>query len=273
MTGDPYAIRDVVPEFDAVAAELAARGAATLARPSTRIAYGPGARETVDVVFPDRPAAGAPLHLFVHGGYWRSGTVAAYACAVDPVLAAGGVAALAEYDLMPGVRLAAIVAQVRRAAAALRAAAPGLGADPARFTASGHSAGAHLAALLAAAAPGEAAPPALGLAGLLLVSGIYDLAPIPGSFLKAETGMTADEAAAWSPLAARHDAAPRRVVTRGAAETAPFHDDAVRLAAGLDPARTELRSETGRDHMTVVLALSDVADPLGRRLADLVAGG
>ncbi len=42
------------------------------------VAYGPGPRETLDLIFPDRVAPDAPLHMFVHGGYWRSGEKANY---------------------------------------------------------------------------------------------------------------------------------------------------------------------------------------------------
>ena len=268
---DLYRIRDFVPDFDRIAAELAARSRATLARRSLRLAYGSRPREHVDILFPDAPAAGAPLHMFVHGGYWRSGDIASWSCAVEPVLAAGGIAAVCEYDLMPGTRLAAIVDQVRSAARRVLAEAPGLGADPARFTASGHSAGAHLASYLAAAAPGETEAPGIDVNGLLLVSGIYDLSGIPDSFLKAEAEMTPDEAAAFSPLTSRHTAGPLRIITRGGDETAPFHDQATALAECVGD-EVELRSEPGRNHMDVVLALSDVGHPLGRRLADLAAG-
>lgn len=160
---DPYRIRDFVPDFDAIAAEIAAQSRAVARRATmwSGSSYGAGPRERIDILLPPRLRSGAPLHMFVHGGYWRSGEKESYTCVASPVLAAGGVAAIVEYDLMPGTRLAAIVDQVRRAARWLVEQAPGLGADPARFTVSGHSAGAHLASYLAATAPGEMAAPAL----------------------------------------------------------------------------------------------------------------
>ncbi|MGX9935825.1 hypothetical protein ACVFVO_10580 [Advenella kashmirensis] len=65
-----------------------------------------------------------------------------------------------------------------------------------------------------------------GLAHLLLVSGIYDLADIPGSFLKYEAKMTDAEAAAWTPLTTRHLDVPRRIVMLAEYDTAPYHDQA-----------------------------------------------
>ena len=271
---DLYRIRDFVADFDAIAAEFAARSRAFEARARMRIdvAYGPRPRETLDIAFPEKPEAGAPLHIFVHGGYWRSGDKADYRFMAEPVLAAGGIAALVEYDLMPGQRLPVLVDQVRRAVLWLQANAREFGADPARITVSGHSAGAHLSSYLAARAASEAQPALPGLKGLLLLSGIYDLSGIPDSFLRHEAEMTHEEAANWSPLDARHENVPR-IIAYGSDETPPFHDQAGKLHAMLaaQGQHAELVPVAGLNHMSVVLDLADPAGTLGRRLADLVA--
>ncbi|MFB2553065.1 alpha/beta hydrolase [Ensifer soli] len=273
---DLYRIRDFVPDFDAVAAEFAARSRAVSdkARLLADRRYGSGLRECVDILLPPQPRTGAPLHVFVHGGYWRSGEKENYRLVAAPVLEAGGIAAIVEYDLMPAARLSVLVDQVRRAVLWLQARAAEFGADPSRLTVSGHSAGAHLASFLAATGPLEQeAPPLPAVRSLLLVSGIYDLSGIPDSFLKNEAGMTPAEAAAWSPLTADQRAGPARIVAFGAEETTPFHEQAAALAGKLDaqgqPA--ELLPVAGLNHMNVVLDLSDPAGRLGRRLADMVA--
>lgn len=280
MAQDLYRNRDFIPDFDALMAETAARSRELAARADLRadLAYGPGPRERMDLLLPPSPRQRAPLHLFLHGGYWRSGRKEDHWLVAAPVLAAGGIAAIATYDLMPGTRLPRIVAQIRAAARHVLAVAPEIGADPARFTASGHSAGAHLASYLAAhgpdETPGAASGPLPAPRALLLVSGIYDLSGIPGSFLKDEAKMTPEEAAAWSPLTSDQLPGPRRILTCGAAETAPFHDQSAALAARLlgQGAAVELRREPGLNHLSVVLALADPQAPLGQRLADMVAG-
>lgn len=224
---DLYRNRDFIPDFDAIMAETEARSRAfaKTARIERSVRYGPTPRQSLDLVFPPDPAPGAPVHMFIHGGYWRAGSKEAHTFVAAPVAAAGGIAALVSYDLMPDTRLAEIVAQVRNAAWHLIRMAPEFGADPARFTVSGHSAGAHLASLLAAEAPGDAGSVDLPeLRGLLMVSGIYDLSGIPGSFLKDEAKMNHEEARAWSPLLAEHRRGPMRIITRGEEETAPFQD-------------------------------------------------
>lgn len=273
---DLYRNRDFIPEFDAIMAETEdrSRAFAGTVRVERNIGFGASPRQSFDLVFPPHPAPGAPLHMFIHGGYWRAGSKEAHTLVAAPVIEAGGIAALVGYDLMPETRLAEIVGQVRRASRHLVGLAPEFGADPARFTVSGHSAGAHLASLLAARAPGDdAAPDVPALRGLLLVSGIYDLSDIPGSFLKDEAEMTEAEAAAWSPLDARPLPCPLRILTRGQEETAPFHDQAEALASLLTAhgQTLELRQEMGRNHLTVVFDLADPKTPLGRRLHDMVA--
>ncbi len=275
---DLYRIRDFVPDFDAVAAEIAARSRA-LAREAliwSGSSYGPGARERMDILLPRNLRQGAPVHVFVHGGYWRSGDKADYTCVAAPVLAAGGIAAIVEYDLMPKTRLGSLVDQVRRATAFIAAQTRNLGGDPARLTVSGHSAGAHLASYLAATGAGEhqiARPqPRTPLAGLLLVSGIYDLSGIPRSFLRHEAAMTPAEAADYSPLTSRQHTGPHRLIAYGADETRPFQDQARALHRKLRTLgqQSHLLAAPGLNHMTVVLDLADPSGVLGLQLAAMV---
>lgn len=273
---DLYRNRDFIPDFDAIMEETGIRSRAFADRVCIErdIRYGPTPRQSFDLVFPPDLVPGAPLHMFIHGGYWRAGSKEAHTLVAAPVIAVGGVAALISYDLMPSTRLAEIVGQVRAAARHLVKLAPEVGADPARLTVSGHSAGAHLASLLAAEAPGDDRMPDLPtLRGMLLVSGIYDLSEIPGSFLKDEAEMRPDEAKAWSPLTARHRPGPLRIITRGADETSPFHKQAVALNDLLarKGQETEIRSEADSNHLSVVLDLADPVSPLGQKLAALVA--
>ncbi len=273
---DLYRIRDFVPDFDAIAAEFVERSQrlAETAEVLADIRYGLRDREVLDIIVPPRLRAGAPLHVFVHGGYWRSGEKENYRLVAAPVLAAGGVAAIVEYDLMPGQRLDVLVGQVRRSVLWLEKNAGDFGADPRRLTVSGHSAGAHLASFLAATGPKEtASPPLPSISGLLLVSGIYDLSEIPDSFLKDEAEMTQAEAAAWSPLTSSQLPCPQRIIAFGAGETLPFQKQAMALNAQLDAqgSACELLPVPDLNHMSVVLDLADPAGHLGGRVANMVS--
>ncbi|WP_103336173.1 alpha/beta hydrolase [Pseudotabrizicola formosa] len=277
MTQDLYRNRDFIPDFDALMAEIAARSAELAARVTVQadVPYGPDPRARMDILFPPGVKNGAPVHMFVHGGYWRSGSKADHHLVAAPVHAAGGIAVITGYGLMPSTRLGAIVAQIRSAARHILALAPTLGADPARFTVSGHSAGAHLVSYLAARGLKERPAPDLpDIRGILMVSGIYDLSGIPTSFLRDETAMTTEEARAWSPLSAAHRPGVSRVLTRGTLETAPFQDQARAFAALLDHhgRPSTLREEAGLNHLSIVLALSNPSSALGGVLSAMTAG-
>ncbi|PWU70831.1 alpha/beta hydrolase [Ochrobactrum sp. POC9] len=272
---DLYRIRDFVPEFDAIAAEFAdrSREISSTAAVFADIRYGSGGRETLDLLRPERPSAGAPLHVFVHGGYWRSGEKENYRFVAAPVLAAGGVAAIVEYDLMPSQRLHVLVDQVRRSVLWLEQYAGDFGADTQKITVSGHSAGAHLASFLAAIGPAETAMPLLPkIRGLLLVSGIYDLSGIPNSFLRDEAKMTPAEAIDWSPLTSRQLPCPERIVAVGGAETSPFRQQAEAFHEQLCSTGqvSNVLAIPGLNHMNAVLDLANPTGKLGSRLIELV---
>ncbi|SFJ41233.1 alpha/beta hydrolase [Aerobium aerolatum] len=271
---DPYLIRDFVEDFDAIAGKFAARSRELSLRATMRtdIAYGARPRETLDLLFPENASTNAPLHVFVHGGYWRSGEKANYRFVAETPLSAGAITALVEYDLMPGQRLDVLVNQVRLALSWLHDNAASFGADPDRITASGHSAGAHLSSFLAASGPKETSRELPDVKGLLLLSGIYDLSGIPDSFLKDEAAMTHEEAATWSPLSSTQHHGPRRIIAYGGNETAPFLEQAKALAAMPETGgrRPQLIEVPDRNHMSVVLDLADPKSNLGSALVELI---
>lgn len=271
---DPYLIRDFVEDFDSISEEFSRRSRALSERVKMRadVPYGERPREKLDLLFPENVVSGAPLHVFVHGGYWRSGEKELYRLVAETPLSAGAVTALVEYDLMPGKRLDTLVGQVRSALLWLQENAASFGADPNRISVSGHSAGAHLSSYLAAVGTGESGPRLPDIKAMLLLSGIYDLKDIPGSFLKNEAAMTHEEAALWSPLSSTQLPGPHRIVAFGGDETSPFLEQAAALEAKLRAAgqSTELLNVSSRNHMNVVLDLADPASRLGKALIECI---
>ena len=128
------------------------------------IAYGPGAREALDL---HRPASGAggALFMFIHGGFSK----ADHSFAVCGFVERGVTVANVDYALCPDVTLDEIVAEMRACLAFVHAHAEEWGCDPARLFVGGHSAGAHLTAMLLA----DPASAAL-IAGAHCMSGIYE---------------------------------------------------------------------------------------------------
>ncbi|SMQ85389.1 arylformamidase [Devosia lucknowensis] len=259
---DLFRTRDHVPEFEDYVAQYAQRSAQTRSRlrADLDVAYGAGADERLDLFFPPRLDGPAPVHLFVHGGYWRMFGKGDFSFVADTVTAAGAIAAVMDYSLMPAVRMETIVAQVKSAARWLVANAGSFGGEGARLSMSGHSAGAHLCATLLADA-GAPRP-----RGCLLLSGVYDIAPLRQSFLDPLIGITAAEAAAFSPLHLPIDTTADIRILVGERETAPFHDQAAALAARLG---RPVQTIAGADHMSVALDLGNPDTSVGRALAAL----
>ncbi len=266
MSGiDPFRTRDAVPDFDRYVAEYAARSAVTRAtrRSQRHISYGDASAEQLDLFFPAVQSGPAPVHLFIHGGYWRAWSKEDFSFIADTVTAAGGIAAIIDYGLLPAVRMETIVQQVRRAAQWLAAHAGSFGGDPTRLTVSGHSAGAHLCCFLLNS---QSAP----IRAALLLSGVYDLRPLQSSFLQAEIGLTDDEVARFSPLRAALGTGTPTTILVGQNETAPFHDQAAALARHLRAAPITVLNAA--NHMSAVLDLGTPTTEAGRILTRMIAG-
>ena len=63
------------------------------------IRYGAGPNMTADL-FP-APAGGAPIQVFIHGGYWRTMDKALHSFPAEGIAAAGGAAVSLNYALAP----------------------------------------------------------------------------------------------------------------------------------------------------------------------------
>lgn len=142
------------------------------------VPYGDHADETLDL-FPAPGQANAPLFVFIHGGYWRALTSQDSVFMAEQLVSQGIAVACINYTLAPAARLSHIVQQCEKALAWLHHQAPALGVQAPRAVVAGSSAGAHLAAMLMT--PDNLQRhciPAAWLCGGILVSGLYDLAPL-----------------------------------------------------------------------------------------------
>ncbi|OJX99019.1 MAG: hypothetical protein BGP07_02835 [Rhizobiales bacterium 63-22] len=129
---------------------------------------------------------GAPLFVWIHGGYWRGGNAADNAFAVPGLHAHGFSVAVLDYTLAPAVTLDEIVRQVRAAVSWLHAHRDILKIGNGPFVAGGTSAGGHLTAMLLADGWHEAfgVPRDIVAVGLDL-SGLHDLTPLPHTHINA----------------------------------------------------------------------------------------
>ena len=108
---DPFRIRDHLADFDDIVSDMVNRSEATRAAVPmlADIAYGHGPNETIDLFFPPGRRHGLPVHMFVHGGYWRMFSKRDFSYVANTVTKAGAIAIIIDYALMPTVRMAVIV--------------------------------------------------------------------------------------------------------------------------------------------------------------------
>jgi arylformamidase len=265
-----YNCRAMVPEHPRHIERWVQESAAVrAARPDARldIAYGPGERERLDF-FPAGP--GAPLHVFIHGGYWRALDKANFSYPAPAFASAGIAYAAVNYPLAPHASVDEIVASIRRAAAWLIGHAADLGVDPAGISISGHSAGGHLVAM----ALSDAALPRSAVRGAVPISGLYDLEPIRLSYLNGELGLDAAAARRNSPIHAAPAVRCPVLLAVGGRESPEFHRQQVSFAdAWRGPcAGMETMISDGDDHFSIVGHLGDPGSALFRAIARLARG-
>ncbi|WP_171208635.1 MULTISPECIES: alpha/beta hydrolase [unclassified Ruegeria] len=165
---------DISPYLASYAALSAQARADNTVRENLR--YGDAPMQVLDF-FPARDA-NAPLHVFIHGGYWRALSQRDSAVMAPAIVDAGQSFATLNYTLAPDARLPQMISECRDALLWLAQEAQALGIDPRRITLSGHSAGAHLAAMVMATSADALAKAGLRLREVILISGVFDLEPI-----------------------------------------------------------------------------------------------
>ena len=135
----------------------------------------------------------APVHVFLHGGYWQALDRAYFSYLARQFQKRGEHAVILEYDLCPAVSLRTIVDQVRRAFEWMDSHLGQQGGDMSRLQVTGHSAGAQLLAWLI----GNNQLPRHTICNGL--SGIYDLRPLVHTTVNEALKLDQQQASALSP--------------------------------------------------------------------------
>jgi arylformamidase len=147
------------------------------------VPYGPTLAETLDIFPADVP--NAPVFVFIHGGYWRALSSKDFSCVALGLQPLGITTVVVNYALCPFVTIDEITRQMRAAVAWTHRHIAAHGGDPARVALGGHSAGAHLTAMcLQTRWDDDYGLPQDPVAAAVLVSGIYDIAPLRYSYLQ-----------------------------------------------------------------------------------------
>ena len=232
-----------------------------------RFAYGPTPIEGLDVYATSR--ADAPVHVFIHGGAWRSGLARNYATPAEMFVRAGAHYVVPDFAAVGDVEgsLLPMADQVRRAVAWVYRNAHVFGGDPGRLYVSGFSSGAHLAAvILTTDWARDFGLPADLVKGGLCGSGMYELEPVRLSARSRYVRFTDEMVDALSPQRHLDRLRAPVVVGHGTFETPEFQRQARDFAAALEAAGKPVRLVVGDgyNHFEMFETLASPYSVLGR---------
>lgn len=249
----------------------AQRARATL-RDVQDVRYGPTLAETLDIFPAEQP--NAPVFVFIHGGYWRalsSKEFAGIALGLQPL---GITSVLINYALCPAVTIDEITRQTRAALAWVLRHIHEHGGDPTRVAIGGHSAGGHLTAMaLQTRWAEDYGLPADPFKAAVLVSGLYDLAPLRYSYLQPKIQLDDGVIRRNSPAFGVRPCTTPIHITWGGAETSEFarqsqvFHDAWQAAGNT----SELMPVPGANHFSAIHGFETPDGHLARWLADALA--
>lgn len=266
-----YNARLQVRDSEDIVARNVARSEAYRKRARTilDVSFGQSESERVDLFLPE--GGDAPVHLFIHGGYWRSRDKSMFSFLAEPMVEAGALVAITNYSLCPDVTLDEIVRQMRRVTSWLWRNAGEHGGNPERIHVSGHSAGGHLAAMLAATRwpEFEADLPEQLIKSATPVSGLFTLEPLIRHSVNQDLRLDIEAARRNSPSLIRPGMGGPINVCVGGDESEEFRWQSSDLASRWkeDGARVAYVEISGCNHFTILERLADPDFDLTRRLA------
>ena len=234
------------------------------------VRYGPGENETLDIFPAADPGSdrGAPVLLFIHGGYWRAMDKSDYSFIADVFQPAGATTVLINYDLCPTVTLDTIVEQSNRSIAWTWRNISDYGGDPGRLYVSGNSAGGHLTAMaLAHDWEGEGLPADI-IKGAVPITGVMDCEPVLDITVNAEVRLEPEAARRLSPLRNPPRRALPLLIAVGGAEPRlwiKMSEDYAALCRG-HGIECEYMAMPGHDHFDIGRAVGDPQSPLAQAM-------
>lgn len=220
------------------------------------IRIGPRDQERVDVYRARRP--GAPIVVFVHGGWWRGGTRKEFGISANGLAARGYTVVMSDYTLCPEATIPDISHATRAAVVWAYEHAEEIHGDDERIFVVGHSAGGQQAAMMAVTDWTRYGVPADVVKGCVPISGIFDLYPFRACWLQAWLQLTDVSVRSESALFNVPRApAPPVLVMLGEEESNGFHAQATAFVDAWRASghRAKYLDVAGEDHSTCLYQL------------------
>jgi acetyl esterase/lipase len=223
------------------------------------IAYGPVAKQKLDIYVPEHPAAGHPVIVFYYGGAWQMGSKDTYKFVGQAFASKGYITVIADYRVFPEVYFPVFMDDVASAFVWAHANIAHYGGNTANMFVAGHSAGAYNAVLLTLdkeylkKAKGKASwiKAAVGIAGP------YDFLPLTDP--KLIELFSKRKAASTQPINFVQKGEPPMLLLHGDEDQDVWTRNTFNLAAKLrqfdDPVTVHIYPDVA--HIGIVLALAD----------------
>lgn len=234
------------------------------------ISYGRAEGQTLDIFFSGQNRA--PVHIFFHGGGFRSQDKSNFSFIAEPLVKAGLSVVIPNYDLCPAVTLDEIIRQCRACVAWVYENARIFGGNPNAITISGHSAGATIVAMLLETYWADfRGTPEDVIKSAVAVSGLYDQEPRRLSYLNADLHLDPEQAMRNSPFFRT----PRRrvpyLIAVSDGETKEYIRQSKDYANALVGRSYDVQFMLVPDHhhYDILYPLIDSAHPLGKALLEL----
>ncbi len=224
------------------------------------LAYGAKPSQRIDLFTPvNSEGKRFPLVVFIHGGYWQELSKRESSFAAPTWVGNEVAFAAIDYTLAPEASLHEIVQECKEAIAWIINEAEQLSIDTDRIVLVGSSAGAHLAAMTAMAIPVRA---------VVLISGIYELTPLVGTYINDALNLNLNEAKELSPLRKDLKSFPESVICWGEVETGEFKTQSLEFATYLrgQENTTFVFEVEGKNHFDVVFELADISTEMGKKV-------
>lgn len=235
--------------------------------------FGPGDTDFLDI-YHGHAVGPRPIHVFFHGGYWKSNTKDDFGFVAKPFVPYGVTTIVVEYPLIPSVRMGTLIERCRAAMSWVWHNAADMEGDPGNITVSGHSAGGHITAMLASTdwpAYEDDLPANLVKAGCA-ISGVYDLEPVRLSFQNDDLAFTAEEAAEYSPVLMKPGHVAPLILPVGGDEGPEFIRQSEDLAAAWSAQGRDIKAWVlpGKHHFTTINQYLDAESDLSKAVRDQI---